>query len=85
MDHAFLPIALIGAAVLLAGRQLYFLFVAVVGFALGLAIFSDAAPVGLEHYWGYLLGLMAGVAGAIIAIFFQKAMVAIAGAVPEHS
>lgn len=80
MQSSYLPVALVGLAVLLAGRKLYWLFVAAVGLALGLTIFSDASPIGLEDQWGILLALLAGVSGAIIALFFQKAMVALAGA-----
>jgi MFS family permease len=89
MESAHLPnlpdlpvalLALLALAVLLAGRKLYWLFVAAVGFTLGLTIFTDASPLAIDEQWGILLALLAGLAGAIIALFFQKLMVALAGA-----
>ncbi len=69
---------LIGLILLLAGRKLFWLFVACVGFASGYhyaqqiwAIDSPALVL--------ILSIAAGGLGAILAIFFQKAAIVIAG------
>ena len=69
---------LIGLVLLFAGRRLFWLFVACVGFASGYHY--------AQQIWGIhspilvlMLSLAAGGLGAIIAIFFQKAAIVVAG------
>lgn len=68
-----------GAALLLAGRKLFWFFVAAVGFVAALEI---ATPYfGTENHHSVLIGsLVAGAIGAVLAIFIQKIAVSIAGA-----
>jgi hypothetical protein len=74
------PIAalLVGVALLLFGRRLFWLFVAVIGFMAGwyLAIGgrSHAVTGG-----GLLIALIAGVIGLVLALLVQKVAVALAG------
>jgi hypothetical protein len=69
---------LIGAALLTLGRRLFWLFVAGVGFVIGLratgALFSSW-PLWL----GVLIALAAGLIGAVLAVFLQRIGVALAG------
>ena len=69
---------LIGLILLLAGRRLFWLFVACVGFASG---YHYAQQIWAVHSPVLLLILTIGVGalGAILAIFFQKAAIVIAG------
>ena len=68
----------IGLILLLAGRRLFWLFVACVGFASGYhyaqQIWAVHSPVLL-----LILSIAVGALGAILAIFFQKAAIVIAG------
>ena len=67
-----------GAALLLFGRRLFWLFVACVGFIVGVTAATDW--LGLEHNWvtvAVALGL--GVLGAVVAVFLQRLVVAFAG------
>jgi hypothetical protein len=69
----------IGAALIVAGRRLFWLFVGAVGFF----AFSRLAReyLGSEHPDWVLIGsAIAGIAGAIFAIFLQKVAVGLAGA-----
>jgi hypothetical protein len=69
---------LIGLILLFAGRKLFWLFVACIGFASGYhyvqQIWAVHSPVLV-----LILSIAAGALGAIIAIFFQKAAIIIAG------
>jgi len=69
---------LIGLILLLAGRKLFWLFVACVGFASGYhygqQIWAIQSPALV-----LLLSAGAGAVGAVIAILFQKAAIVIAG------
>jgi hypothetical protein len=69
---------LIGLILLFAGRRLFWLFVACVGFASG---YHFVQQIGGIHSLVLILmlSIAAGVVGAIIAIFFQKAAIVIAG------
>lgn len=69
---------LIGLVLLSAGRRLFWLFVACVGFASG---YHYAQQVWAIHSPApvLILSIAAGAVGAIIAIFFQKAAIVIAG------
>jgi len=69
---------LVGAAILLFGRKLFWLFVAALGFAVGIEIaayFMRDPPVWLT----LLVALGLGLLGAVLAIFLQKFAVALAG------
>ena len=69
---------IIGIVLLLVGRRLFWLFVACIGFASGYhyaqQIWGIHSPVLI-----LILSIAAGGLGAIIAIFFQKAAIVVAG------
>ena len=69
---------LIGLILLFAGRRLFWLFVACVGFASG---FHYAQQIWAIHspILVLVMAIAVGGLGAIIAIFFQKAAIVIAG------
>jgi hypothetical protein len=69
---------IIGVAILLLGRKLFWLFVAALGFAVGLEIaayFMKEPP----QWMMLLVALGCGVIGALLAILLQKIAIAIAG------
>ena len=67
-----------GLAVLFLGRQLFWLFVAVVGFAAGFELATNF--LGSEPQWLILLiAVLVGVVGALLAIFLRYVAVAVAG------
>jgi hypothetical protein len=69
---------LIGGAILLFGRKLFWLFVAALGFAVGLEIaayFMREPP----QWMTLLVALGCGVIGALLAILLQKLAIALAG------
>ena len=73
--------SIVGLAVLLLGRRLFWLFVGAVGFAVGLhaarAVFSEGPE------WLVVVGaLVLGVGGAILAIAFQWLAVGLGGSRP---
>ena len=72
--------ALLGAALLVAGRRLFWLFVGALGFVTAT---DFVAPFinPQNHSFLLIIGLIAGVAGALLAIFVQKVAVGLAGAV----
>ena len=73
-----LTIILMGFSVLLFGRRLFWLFVAVAGFLVGI----EFARVFLadQPYWVMLLGgLSAGLLGALLAILVERIAFALAG------
>ena len=69
---------IIGILLLFIGRRLFWLFVACVGFASG---YHYAQQIWAVHspVWLLILSITVGGLGAIIAIFFQKAAIVIAG------
>ena len=75
-----------GMLLLAAGRRLYWLFVGAVGFGVGLVFGQEYfRPEGLPgatdgHEWGILIAVLGGIAGAILALLFQKVAVGLAGA-----
>jgi hypothetical protein len=78
--NASVPIigVVIGAAILLFGRKLFWLFVAALGFAMGLEIaayFMREPPIWMT----LLVALVLGVLGALLAILLQKLAIAVAG------
>jgi hypothetical protein len=78
--NASVPIigVVIGAAILLFGRKLFWLFVAALGFAVGIEIaayFMREPPIWMT----LLVALVLGVLGALLAILLQKLAIAVAG------
>ena len=71
-------IILIGLILLFAGRRLFWLFVACVGFASGYHFVQQIWDIN-SAVLVLILSVAAGTVGAIIAIFFQKAAILIAG------
>jgi hypothetical protein len=69
---------LVGVVLLVAGRRLFWLFVAAVGFVAGLQL---ATPITADEpsAAALLIALVAGAAGAALAVFLQPIAVAIAG------
>jgi hypothetical protein len=69
---------LIGAALLLFGRSLFRLFVGGVGFLVGFN-FASQAFQGQSQWVLLLIALCVGLVAAILSIFLQRVVVAIAG------
>ena len=71
-------LALFGVALLVQGYRLFWLFVAGVGFVVGLqAAAWIAGPQPFWVLWG--VGLFCGIAGALLAWFFQHLTIAVGG------
>ncbi len=69
---------LAGGLLIAFGRRLFWLYVAVLGFATGLNM--SARLFHIEADWQQLLiGIVFGIVGALLAYFFQKLAVAVAG------
>ena len=69
---------IVGAAILLFGRKLFWLFVAALGFAVGMEIaayFMHEPPAWMT----LALALGLGILGALLAIMLQKLAIAVAG------
>jgi hypothetical protein len=76
--HYPLAFLLVGLLLLLLGRRLFWLFVAVVGFVVGV----EAAQYVLPHQtelFTLIVALVLGLLGALLAIFLQKVAIALAG------
>jgi hypothetical protein len=69
---------LVGAALLLLGRQLYWLFVAGIGFAVATELVARLAQVDSTAL-RLLIALGAGIFGALAAVWLQKAAIGLAG------
>jgi len=69
---------IVGALLLGLGRKIYWLFVAAVGFAAGLALASRFLQNQTELVV-ILVALGLGVLGAVLAIFFQRLAISLAG------
>ena len=70
--------AIVGAAILLFGRKLFWLFVAALGFAVGIEIaayFMYDPPAWMT----LVVALGLGILGALLAIMLQKLAIAVAG------
>jgi len=69
--------AIFGGALLLAGRKLFWLFVAVLGFLAGFQFTSSVwhGPEGLA----IIVGLVIGIIFALLAIFLQAIAIGVAG------
>lgn len=69
---------LLGVVLLLFGRRLFWLFVAAVGFAIGL----ELVPYIVQHpppWLALTVGIVLGLLGAVLALVVQKIAVAVAG------
>ena len=69
---------LIGLVLLFAGRRLFWLFVAMVGFASSYHFVQQLGGIP-SPFLILMLSIAAGAVGAVIAIFFQKAAIVMAG------
>ncbi|MFN8459188.1 MAG: DUF4203 domain-containing protein [Anaerolineae bacterium] len=69
---------LIGLAVLLFGRHLFWLFVAVAGFVVGVMVAPQLLP-GQPDWLILLVALALGLVGALLAVVVQQLAVALAG------
>ncbi len=69
---------LIGVVLLFLGRRLFWVFVGAAGFIAGLNI-AETLFAGAQAWTILAVGLIAAVIGAVLAIFLQKVMVAVAG------
>jgi hypothetical protein len=76
MQHVFMAVA--GVLLLTLGRRLFWLFVGVTGFAVGLQ--ATQSFLGPQPFWMlWTLGLVCGIIGAVLALFFQQLAVAMGG------
>jgi hypothetical protein len=70
--------AVFGLILLLAGRRLFWFFVAATGFAAGAYIARDQLQI--QSQWMVIaVGLLAGLIGALLSVFLQKVAIALAG------
>jgi hypothetical protein len=73
---------LIGIVLLLVGRKLFWLFVAAMGFVVAMDLMVRLFPgpeAGAVTLVALVAGLVAGVIGALLAIFLQQVAVGVAG------
>ena len=78
MQLTTIVLAVSGVALLVLGWKLFWLFVGVVGFAAGLqAVQLFLAPQPFWVLWA--AGLVCGVIGAVLALFFQKLAIGVGG------
>lgn len=76
--NVFVGHLLVGGLLLAFGRRLFWLFVAVCGFAVGLRL-TDWF-VGTRSEWlDLIVALAVGVLGALLALFFQHLAIGVAG------
>lgn len=71
-------LTLIGSALLLLGRKLFWLLVGAAGFAVGFqfcALLFESQPLWIL----WIVGLSFGIIGALLALFFQQVAVAVGG------
>ncbi|MCI0537548.1 MAG: TMEM198/TM7SF3 family protein [Verrucomicrobiales bacterium] len=72
-------LTLIVALILLCfGRRLFWFFVGAAGFVAGLVIGQELLP-GQPEWIGLLVAIVAGLVGALLALFLQKLAIALAG------
>jgi hypothetical protein len=69
---------ILGIALLIFGRVLYWLFIAIVGFLLGMELAQNLLA-DQQEWVRILVALGAGVLGALLAVFIQRLAFAIAG------
>jgi hypothetical protein len=80
MSQPVLPFVsiVVGALILFFGRRLFWLFVAAIGFWVGV----ELTPHLLQHpppWLGIAVALLLGVIGAVLAFILQKVAIAVAG------
>ncbi len=68
----------VGAALLILGRKLFWVFVGAIGFVLGMDIASRFLQ-GRPDWLILIVALGAGILGALLALFLQRAAVLVAG------
>jgi MFS family permease len=69
---------ILGIILLTTGKRLYWLFVAIVGFVIGLVFASTY--INLEPQWlVYVVAFGVGIIGAILVTFLQKIVIALVG------
>jgi hypothetical protein len=69
---------LAGAALLVVGRKLYWLFVAIAGFYVGIEI-ARALVLDQPQWVSWLIAAAAGIVGALVAMLFQRVAFALGG------
>ncbi|MBC8418668.1 MAG: DUF4203 domain-containing protein [Desulfobacteraceae bacterium] len=69
---------LVGIAALILGRKLFWLFVGAIGFVYGMNI-TVLFSSGLPDLLVVVIALIAGLIGALVAVFFQKVAVVLVG------
>ena len=69
---------LVGVVLLILGRKLFWVFVGAAGFVAGLN-FAESVFTGTQSWVVLAVALIAAIIGAVLAIFLQKVMVALAG------
>ncbi len=67
-----------GLLLLILGRKLFWLFVAITGFVTGFYLIPHLVP-GVPEGLHLAVGLVGAVAGAVLAIFLQRVAVGVAG------
>jgi len=67
-----------GVCVLLLGRRLFWLFVAAVGFVLGMDV-AASVFAGMAHSTVLLIALAGGLVGGVLALALEELMIGIAG------
>lgn len=73
-----LTLIIAGVAALLLGRQLFWLFIAVVGFTAGLA-FAQSELIHQPQWMIWAVGLAVGIVSLILALFIQKLAIVLGG------
>ena len=69
---------LVGIAALILGRKLFWLFVGAIGFVVGINVASQFFS-GLPEWQVLIIALIAGLIGALLAVFFQRIAIVVAG------
>src|SRR5262245_35777477 len=69
---------LAGGLLLVFGRKLFWFYIALLGFAAGLNVSTQLFHVQ-EEWLRLLIGIAFGVIGAVLAYFFQKIAIGVAG------
>jgi len=75
--HSAIVSIVAGMLLLLLGRRLFWLFVALLGFVAGMTLSTQLLAIQEPLVW--VVGIVCGVAGALIALFLQRLAIGIAG------
>jgi hypothetical protein len=73
-----IPKILLGMLILIFGRQIFWLFVAVIGFAIGMSL-AELFLVGSPIWIVLIIALIFGIVGALLAIFLKKIAIGFVG------